>query len=999
MSNLLKNIIVKLFNTDHVFLGVGFLISESVVCTCEHVVSDEHILVKFAFRGNSQVDSIFAELVKRDNELDVSLYRLEVAQIINVKFYSSSEIWGHMYRAFGTPINYEFGIWVKGVIRDRNTDGLIQIEDESQNGYLIEKGFSGTPVWNDTLGGVVGMIIAADPSVRAAYFLPIETIFQTAERHTKNKFIIKKKGVFEKKSRRIAGLLPRSPGRIFKDRVESIISLLDSLSSTLNNLVFILGRGGSGKTALLSHILEQIELDDFGILHNEKLISFDSILYLGKNNISFDRLLSLMIKGFPGNSVKEYANQDIPIKEKVSLFLEEIRTEKILICLDNFEEILDIHGYIIDEGIDLIVKSLLTLNCDLCLLISSREMPVLPDILPFPVVINLDGLPTDDAISLMYDLDVSSSLLTDDNQLVELKRLSDKVNGIPQALYRVMSIISNEQTDITVSDLLLSQDLFSGEVTDNLIAEAYKNLDGNTLLSLCVLAIMNYPVSINVIKFLIQDYIVLPEKKLREIFKKLLRMQLVRFDKKDATYDLHSLDRMYLINNINKIKDFSLTQADLEFQAAKYYNSIEKSPNDWITIEDIYPNLRKIEHLLSAKKFSEASDALELIDMDYLQKWGYVDYSIRFREKLEAAELSKHARTKNLIKLGDNYRRQGRLKLSLEKNEIALSLALELQEIANVAICYQNIAKIYISLGDSSKAIEHYNISLEIAKKIGNKNIISVCIGGMAALNDELGNIYDAIDGYKQALALSEEIKNETLMQMWLSSLGQALANIGLGELALQYNYKALAISEKLDIRRGKAARLWSIGEAYVVMENFDEAIDAYRNSINMANEINHFPIMDQSIYDLSRVWIRISDLEGAEKNLRSLVGQTRDVHPSVQLRAETSLATVLAYNKSNLYNLESIRLWKNSIDQATILVQSSPHLYWPYYYRAISRIALNEITGIQDLIDGTTRFRHYIDLKALEAEIMLLDKIGSSLAKKALDIILPILPLRYPND
>jgi hypothetical protein len=79
---------------------------------------------------------------------------------------------------FGFPLAYEDGVWPSGVLRARNAAGWVQIEDVKQTGCFVRPGFSGAPVWDEELGGVVGMIVAADiePGVRAAFLVPTDVV-------------------------------------------------------------------------------------------------------------------------------------------------------------------------------------------------------------------------------------------------------------------------------------------------------------------------------------------------------------------------------------------------------------------------------------------------------------------------------------------------------------------------------------------------------------------------------------------------------------------------------------------------------------------------------------------------------------------------------------------------------------------------------------------------------------------------------------------------------
>jgi S1-C subfamily serine protease len=89
-------------------------------------------------------------------------------------------LWGHPFRAFGFPGGYDEGVWASGVIRDQRADGWVQIEDVKLPGYAVIQGFSGTPVWDERLEGVVGMVVEADSQAetKAAYIIPTSTLVQ-----------------------------------------------------------------------------------------------------------------------------------------------------------------------------------------------------------------------------------------------------------------------------------------------------------------------------------------------------------------------------------------------------------------------------------------------------------------------------------------------------------------------------------------------------------------------------------------------------------------------------------------------------------------------------------------------------------------------------------------------------------------------------------------------------------------------------------------------------
>lgn len=173
-------------------VGAGFLVTGSELLTCAHVVTSSLGLRDIPItlpEGPLSLDFPLvapgeicpAKVVHWRPALDLAVLRIETqipAGAAPVPLVQSDDLWGHRFRALGFPRDHADGVWVSGELRGRTAAGWVQIEGVRQTGYLIAPGFSGGPVWDEAVGGVVGMIVAADrdPQVRAAYVLPVERL-------------------------------------------------------------------------------------------------------------------------------------------------------------------------------------------------------------------------------------------------------------------------------------------------------------------------------------------------------------------------------------------------------------------------------------------------------------------------------------------------------------------------------------------------------------------------------------------------------------------------------------------------------------------------------------------------------------------------------------------------------------------------------------------------------------------------------------------------------
>ncbi|MET9395276.1 serine protease [Streptomyces sp. NPDC006624] len=177
-------------------VGVGFLVSDTVALTCAHVVRAalgaaegtpprpgarvqvDLPLVPAAPSAEAVVEQWVPPRAPGDSSAgtasgaaDVAVLRFAAAprragpvRLVDadaVADASADGLWGHRVRAFGLPAGRPGGVWHAGVLRGRQADGWVQA-DLAGSGYRVSRGFSGGPVWDDRLSGVVGMVAVAE---------------------------------------------------------------------------------------------------------------------------------------------------------------------------------------------------------------------------------------------------------------------------------------------------------------------------------------------------------------------------------------------------------------------------------------------------------------------------------------------------------------------------------------------------------------------------------------------------------------------------------------------------------------------------------------------------------------------------------------------------------------------------------------------------------------------------------------------------------------------
>ena len=197
-----KSAIARIYHSNGSVVGTGFLVGDGYVVTCAHVVAlalGISNTVPETPTGFVYLDFPLAESQKLKAEvvfwLPVNLSQKEEdiaglkiqgqlpEKIKPLSVKTTNDYWEHKVRIFGFPQGHtQDGIWANGTLRDRGANSWIQIDAVVGENRVIEPGFSGAPVWDDSLDSVVGMVIARvkskenDPNVKTAFMVPINIV-------------------------------------------------------------------------------------------------------------------------------------------------------------------------------------------------------------------------------------------------------------------------------------------------------------------------------------------------------------------------------------------------------------------------------------------------------------------------------------------------------------------------------------------------------------------------------------------------------------------------------------------------------------------------------------------------------------------------------------------------------------------------------------------------------------------------------------------------------
>ncbi|HWU10771.1 MAG TPA: trypsin-like peptidase domain-containing protein [Streptomyces sp.] len=165
--------------------GTGFLVGNGLVLTCAHVVCDAlgrprdtevpagaRVALDLPLLAGPGVPGhdIEAEVahwvpIREDRSGDVAVLRL-LAPAPGARPLPTSlsrRLWEHGSRIVGFTEASDRPVWQRGSLLGPAGKGWVQLSRADGQTVRVTGGFSGSPVWDNALGAVVGMIVAAEP--------------------------------------------------------------------------------------------------------------------------------------------------------------------------------------------------------------------------------------------------------------------------------------------------------------------------------------------------------------------------------------------------------------------------------------------------------------------------------------------------------------------------------------------------------------------------------------------------------------------------------------------------------------------------------------------------------------------------------------------------------------------------------------------------------------------------------------------------------------------
>jgi tetratricopeptide (TPR) repeat protein len=562
----------------------------------------------------------------------------------------------------------------------------------------------------------------------------------------------------------------------FQDRDMETGTLGSFLKDEAVRLITVVGRGGTGKTALVCRLLKSLES---GQLTDGSTLEVSGIVYLsatGTRRVNTPNLYSDLSKLLPEVAAVKldalFKNPQASTETKIGVLLSNFTDGRTVVLLDNFEDVMEHETLAVrDAELDEALRALLGLpHHTVKVILTTRLVPQDLALVQPGRQRRLDldeGLASPYAENILREMDADGKVGLKDAPDNLLNEARERTRGYPRALEALFAILSADR-DTTLRDILDdTTNLLPENVVRALVGEAFNRLDTAAQQVMQALAVYGHPVTHAAVDYLLQPH--LPGIDSAPVLKRLVNMQFAR--RETGRYYLHPVDRAYALSRIPRGEPSDryeedappYTQFALRHRAAEYFKQSRLPREDWKTIEDLAPQLAEFDLRCEGEDYDTAADVLLEIDYDYLFTGGFYRQMGDMHERLQGNISDPILEALSVGNLGSAYSHTGQVQKAISCYEQALKLTRENKHRHNEGVWLGNLGICYADMGQTAEAISYYEQSLAIAREIGYRRGEASQLSNLAeALIDEKHYV-EAIGNAIESLKIAEEINSPLL--------------------------------------------------------------------------------------------------------------------------------------------------------------------------------------------------------------------------------------------
>ncbi len=707
---------------------------------------------------------------------------------------------------------------------------------------------------------------------------------------------------------RLVGPVERSRARFFRGRQELLERLRQALTDDEVRLIQVGGRGGIGKTSLVTKLL--LELQSESVAASQ----VDAMVYVSLREAGARlpdgvvELLGQTLDTRQADALRSAWASPLPLRSRLeAVFGRVLRHHSTIIVLDNAETLLGADNTIRPEFADLgtLIEVCVETSPSLRIITTSRypvrfSAEVLGRLGDRQLELTLsEGLLEADAVSLLRDLDADGSQGVRDADDAVLGEVARRCHCVPRILETLVGTLRQRRTWNLAR--LLAKPGALDEIVANASRELYGTLSAEEKQVVQILAVYDRGVPAHAVQAL------LLELDASDILDTLADSYVVSYNRDQDRFSLHPLDQAHSYREIVKEGGEAL-RVELHGRAAAFFATLRKPDEENTVLTDLWPQLQEFDQLLRAGLADEACSLLTHYSDLCLKPWGHAVLVTELHLRLADRVHDKRVWALSLGSLSGAYAELGDLGNALSTGEEALALYQETGWQEKEARLISSLGAMHVQAGALEKGYNYIQRGLALSRQLGDRRGEMIALTNLAAGQELKKNLPDAAGSAEAALALARDLPAPEMEATLLNTLGVIYGEMGKSDKALAYLNEAAAAAEQSGDRPVQGSVQESLGTVYLNCEELKGAEAHFRSALAIATEIGDRWLEATAQKNLGLTLHKLGRSEWGLRTLREALAALRGLGETL---GEGAALSTLGSVHHDLGNVESAAaLW-----------------------------------------------------------------------------------------
>lgn len=287
--------------------------------------------------------------------------------------------------------------------------------------------------------------------------------------------------------------------------------------------------------------------------------------------------------------------------------------------------------------------------------------------------------------------------------------------------------------------------------------------------------------------------------------------------------------------------------------------------------------------------------------------------------------------------------------------------------------------------GEYRAAITVWQAALTEYQKVNDSAKVTIVQENLARAYQQLGQSEQAVIYWQQAIAYYRQNQNLQQVGRLLTEQAQAYSNLGQSRKAIALLCQvdqakvcaagtAVQIAQLTDDQLGEAAALGSLGDAYRLRGDYNQAIQHLQSSRTIAQSIENIPYQVSTLNSLGNVYVSLAQVNYRRANSAKQQGDDKEAQGYQQKGVEFDQKALEAFQQG----LSLVRQLNDAQGQLQLLINTIPVYYRIQNTSLAKQVWQQASTLLNQLPDSRIKIYAAIDLASLLQPVQLFDETSS---------------------